>query len=73
MDQNAYEKGLAIVRLKRILRSHLWAERARYSDDMPFTDIDIATSATPEKPEVFRMPDRMHDHGTMWFGWTAIN
>ncbi|MFA6595852.1 MAG: CCA tRNA nucleotidyltransferase, partial [Bacilli bacterium] len=68
MDQNAYfEKGLAIVRrlnectyeaylVGGIVRDHLM--------HMPFTDIDIATNATPEQIlEVF--PDASTEYMTM--------
>ena len=53
MDQNAYfEKGLAIVRRLNECTYEAYLVGGIVRDflmHMPFTDIDIATSATPNK------------------------
>ncbi|HRU49542.1 MAG: CCA tRNA nucleotidyltransferase [Bacilli bacterium] len=68
MDQNAYfEKGLAIVRRLNECTYEAYLVGGIVRDflmHMPFTDIDIATSATPEQIlEVF--PDASTEYMTM--------
>ena len=57
MDQNAYfEKGLAIVRRLNECTYEAYLVGGIVRDflmHMPFTDIDIATSATPEQIRKF--------------------